>query len=382
MIFNTPALTDDELEAINRIEVLRRQLRYSVAEPRRWFGMLRRTALARAIQGSNSIEGYLVDLDDAIAAVEGEEPIEAAKETWQAVVGYRNAMTYVLQLASDRHFDLNESLIKSLHFMMLSYDLRKNPGRWRPGLIYIRNDRTGEIVYEGPDAEVVPALMGELTAGIRSVDPPVPALVRAAMAHLNLAMIHPFSDGNGRMARCLQTLVLARDGVLAPEFSSIEEYLGANTEAYYSVLGGVGQGRWQPERDARPWVRFALTAHFRQATTILRRIRESEALWALVTDLVRTRGLPPRTAPALFDAAYGRRLRRNGYQAIVDEDVSDAVARRDLLQLVGADLLTAHGEKRGRFYLATPELATLRERSRQERQVVDADPFVEDAAAR
>jgi len=41
------------------------------------------------------------------------------------------------------------------------------------------------------------------------------------MAHLNLVMIHPFSDGNGRMARCLQTLVLGREGILEPEFSSL-----------------------------------------------------------------------------------------------------------------------------------------------------------------
>ena len=61
-------------------------------------------------------------------------------------------------------------------------------------------------------------------------------LVAAAMAHLNLVLVHPFSDGNGRMARCLQTFVLARDGLLAPEFSSIEEYLGRNTSAYYAVL--------------------------------------------------------------------------------------------------------------------------------------------------
>ena len=79
-------------------------------------------------------------------------------------------------------------------------------------------------------------------------------MIRAAMAHLNLVMIHPFRDGNGRMARCLQTLVLAREGILSPEFSSIEEYLGRNTQAYYDVLADAGAGHWQPERDARPWV--------------------------------------------------------------------------------------------------------------------------------
>lgn len=104
-------------------------------------------------------------------------------------------------------------------------------------------------------------------------------MLRAAMAHLNLVLIHPFSDGNGRMARCLQTLVLARAGVLDPTFCSIEEYLGRNTDAYYAVLAEVAGGSFQPARDARPWIRFNLTAHFRQATTTLQRQREIALIW-------------------------------------------------------------------------------------------------------
>jgi len=57
---------------------------------------------------------------------------------------------------------------------------------------------------------------------------------------------------------------------VAPVFSSIEEYLGRNTQDYYNVLADVGQGSWNPENDARPWVRFCLTAHYRQARTHLR----------------------------------------------------------------------------------------------------------------
>src|SRR5438270_583138 len=81
-------------------------------------------------------------------------------------------------------------------------------------------------------------------------------IVRGAMAQLNLTMIHPFKDGNGRMARALQTLVMARGGILSPIFSSIEEWLGRNTDAYYNILGEVGQGSWNPQYDAAPWVRF------------------------------------------------------------------------------------------------------------------------------
>lgn len=71
------------------------------------------------------------------------------------------------------------------------------------------------------------------------------------MAHLNLVKIHSWRDGNGRMSRCLHTLVLARDGVLAPEFSSNEEWLGVgrNTYAYYDALGEVGGPTWQSDND-------------------------------------------------------------------------------------------------------------------------------------
>lgn len=378
MIFRTPTLRTDDLRALALIEEQRRQLRIHVTEPHRWVGRLRRTSLARAIQGSNSIEGYLVGLDDALAAVENEDPLETERATWQAILGYRNAMTYVLRLATDPHFVLNEALLKSLQFMMTQYDLRTNPGTWRRGDIYVRNDATGEVVYTGADSDEIPALMAELVAQIDDSDDP--PLVRAAMAHLNLVMIHPFTDGNGRMARCLQTLVLAREGILAPQFSSVEEYLGANTDAYYRILAEVGQRHWEPTGDARAWIHFMMTAHYRQSATLLRRVSESQSLWQLIEDLASTRGVHHRSLSALFDAAQGRRIRRSTYLASLEDPVSDAVATRDLRSLVAAGVLVAHGERRAREYRAAPELAALHVSvRRRSADVGNLDPYARDA---
>jgi len=97
------------------------------------FGTMRRMSEARAIQASNSIEGYNATLSDVVAAADGEEPMEADEATRHALAGYREAMTYVLQISQDPEVAAaDEGLLKSLHFMMLKHDLSKHPGRWRP----------------------------------------------------------------------------------------------------------------------------------------------------------------------------------------------------------------------------------------------------------
>jgi Fic family protein len=358
VIYATPTVTDADRVVLEQIEELRSKLRFFLREPRRWYGSLRRATLARAVQGSNSIEGYHASVEDVVAVIEGEEPLHADEETRRAIEGYRDAMTYVLQLgASPPMPALDESLVKSLHFMMLKYDLTKNPGQWRPGAVWVENFG-GQPVYEAPPREELEGLVGELLDGINAdTHPPV---VRAAMAHLNLALIHPFSDGNGRMARCVQSWVLAGEGVLSPEFLSIEEYLGRNTAAYYEVLTDVAQGSWNPDRDARPWLRFCLTAHYRQARTLLRRIEETEALWDRCEQLARRHRLADRTVGPLCDAARGWQLRRSLYVKSVlssaGEQITDATATRDLAALAKAGLLTPVGEKRGRSYQPTDEL--------------------------
>jgi Fic family protein len=375
MLFETPALDDREHGVLRGIDDLRQTLRWQIAAPRRWVGSLRRLTFARAVQGSNTIEGYNATLDDVAAVVAGEEPLEASEETRRALAGYRDAMTYVLQLSEDPHFAFDETLLRSLHFMMMSYDLSKNPGRWRPGAVYVRNEATGNVVYEGPDVELVPVLVAELVRAVNAQEE-THALVRAAMAHLNLVLIHPFSDGNGRMGRCVQTLVLAREAILEPPFASIEEYLGANTQAYYDVLAEVGQGSWHPEDDARPWVRFSLTAHLRQAKTLLARVKESEELWERCVVEAQSARLPSRIVPVLFNTALGFRAQRSLYRSLVEEDVSDAMATRDLRAMADAGLLVAHGERRGRFYTASEGLRAIAVEIRGRRpRLDDSDPF-------
>jgi Fic family protein len=206
--------------------------------------------------------------------------------------------------------------------------------------------------------------MGELFDSLNG-DEDAPAVIRAAMGHLNLVMIHPFSDGNGRMARCLQTLILAREGILDPRFCSIEEYLGRNTREYYAILGVVGRGSWQPSNEARPWIRFCLNAHFNQAATLLKRTKELERVWDELEVLIESRGLPSRVIFALSDATFGFRVRNATYRSVAE--ISQPLASRDLQLLVESGLLVPTGEKRGRIYEASDVLKGIRQKTREPR---------------
>lgn len=378
-VYRTPTLEPVEHRVLEMIEGLRTQLdAYVNPEPRRWFGTLRRMAFARNVQASNSIEGYDASLDDVIAAVDDEPTLNADQETQLAVAGYRDALTYVLQVARDSGVKVDEGLLKSMHFMMMKHRLDKDPGRWRPGEIFVVRESTGERAYTGPPCERIPDLIAGMVEELEGSTSPV--LVRAAMAHLNLVMIHPFRDGNGRMGRALQTLVLAREEIRAPVFSSIEEYLGRNTQSYYDVLAKVGRGEWTPENDARPWLRFCLTAHYHQARTQLRRFRETERLYVACSEIIEQRGLPDRTTGALVEVAYGFRMTHSTYKHIVDltagEEISSLTASRDLRALVDAGLLRPIGQTRGRFYLGVDSVIDEHRRIKATREPKEtSNPF-------
>jgi hypothetical protein len=247
-----PPLTGEDEIVLGDIQRMRRDLRHVLRTPRRWEGGLRRSALARNIQGSNSIEGYEVAEDDAAV------------------------------------------------------------------------------------------------------------------------MIHPFLDGNERMARALATLVLTRSDIGEPEFSSIEEWLGANTDDYYRVRAHTGHGSWQPRPDPHLWVAFSLRAHHMQAQTVARRMSEAGATWEELDRLAAEHAIPERALDPMFDAALGYRVRRGGY--VNRAGVTEQTATRDLAGLVSAGILVARGNGRGRYYVAGPPVREIRERRRSGRSPLH-DPY-------
>ena len=130
MIHEYPNLEPLDVEVLGMIREQRKLLRYQVGQNSlRWDGFLRKNTFARALQGSNSIEGFDADLSEAVAIIDDERPETLEEETIRALEGYRKAMTYIMRVHDDPHTQINAQFIRSLHYMMIDYDMIHLPIR-------------------------------------------------------------------------------------------------------------------------------------------------------------------------------------------------------------------------------------------------------------
>lgn len=357
MLYRTPRLESADHQVLEQVNSMRDQLRHTVQQaPMKWTLDLRKALTASAIAASNTIEGYRVDARDVADLMDGEREVEASDENKRETLAYQQAMTYIQSLHDAADFRYSKELLNALHWMLQGHHHPlRTAGQWRRTAIRIT--APGDELatdYEGPDHELLPGLMSELVDWLNEGDLESHVLVRAAMAHLNLVKIHPWSDGNGRMSRSLQTLLIARGGVLAPEFSSIEEWLGmpGNTWEYYKVLREVGGPIWSPQRDTLPWIKFNLLAYHQQTQRVQRRIDRSNDCWTQLIEAAGRYGITERQTTALHEVAMVGRVRRSRYEKA--EAINTQQATRDLQALTRAELLTAVGQTKGRHYIAGP----------------------------
>lgn len=185
---------------------------------------LRRANRIRTIQASLAIEQNTLSVEQVSAIVEGRRvvgPIREIHEVENAVRLYD-------------HFDeFNPVNLKDLLRAqgMLMEGLVENPGHFRSGGVGVIKGR--EIVHLAPPADMVPGLVKDLLAWLKRTD--VSPLVSAAVFHYEFEFIHPFSDGNGRMGRMWQSLILAKWNPLF-ESLPVETVVRDRQNEYYEVL--------------------------------------------------------------------------------------------------------------------------------------------------
>lgn len=158
------------------------------------------TYTSNAIEGNSLTETETkVVLEDGITV--GGKPI---KDYYEAL-GHSEAYDYIYKLAKDKSF--RETDIKKLHKLFYHRIDETQAGRYRKEKVFISGSK-----YPLPAPEKVPPLMEEFITKTDSAAKKEHPVIYSALAHKDLVFIHPFVDGNGRVARLLMNLILLQKG--------------------------------------------------------------------------------------------------------------------------------------------------------------------------
>lgn len=352
MIYETPPLSNKVRSKLETLDDLRLRMSQRLDREMPWDPPLRRFVKGDSYASSTRIEGYQVEGSRTLELVSDKSESLPRNENEEALACYAHAMDHVATLAVDPEFQWNKRVVLDLHFEACRFQKDKRPGLIREGSIRVTSPEGG-TAFTAPPASEVSDLLEQLVRHLENPKSSVDPAVEAAMAHLNLVSIHPFEDGNGRISRIVQSLVLARDGQLAPEFGSIEPFLAKNTPAYYTALMKVQKGTFSPERDPSSWIEFCVDAHIEQARERMKLIENAATRWARLEAIVEKRGWEDRLVIAL-EQTLGAGTDRARYAS--EADVSNATASSDLRRLLDAGLINQVGKGRSTTYEPAPKL--------------------------
>ena len=220
-------------------------------------GALREAARVQSIESSNRIEG-VVAASGRIADLAAEKTTPRDRSE-QEIAGYRDVLSTVH--ANALGMDLSTGLILQLHRDM--YQFSPAPGgAWKStpnDIVDVLPDGTHRLRFAPVPPEFVDAAIRELVTGYHSVasasqiDPliTVPAFV------LDFLCIHPFSDGNGRLSRILNLMLLYQSGYDVGRYISLEKVIENSKETYYEALEASSEGWHEGQHDLVPWLQYS-----------------------------------------------------------------------------------------------------------------------------
>ncbi|MCY4222282.1 MAG: Fic family protein [Thiotrichales bacterium] len=185
---------------------------------------LRRINRIRSIRGSLAIEGNTLTEDEITTLLDGRPVIAPPREIREV----RNAFdAYHVFPEWD---PTSEADLLRAHEILMS-GLLDAPGRYRRGNVAVAG--AGEVHHIGPPADRVPHLMGDLLSWVGETDEH--PLITSSIFHYEFEFIHPFEDGNGRMGRLWQTLILTRWNPLFA-WVPVESLIYARQSEYYEAI--------------------------------------------------------------------------------------------------------------------------------------------------
>lgn len=220
---------------------------------------LRRQAILRMAHTSTSIEGNPLGEFEVGKVLEGKN-VRAARKDILEVENYYQALKKIDELSKTRR-EITLAEILMLHKIVINGLVEaKKVGKFRPGDVYVLDDLGDgreKLRFKAPSAKMVSKLTHELLVWIKlSRRENLHPIVKASILHLQFVSIHPFTDGNGRVARLLTQLQLYRDKWDFRKILVLEDYYNRDRMSYYNAEQEVQGSQYKEGCDFTPWLEY------------------------------------------------------------------------------------------------------------------------------
>ncbi len=269
------SITTTILRNIGLVEAAREVIENAPLVPA-WETKFRDEARLRAVHYGTALEGNDLTFQQAKSLMENRsEEVVAKDRDIQEVMNYRKVLDFIER--QDPNVTYSVPVLLQVHKLITDKIIPdEESGSFRHTQVVLRNSITGEIGFRPPNFLDVPFLIDEFVRWLNGEfgrkEHPV---IRAAITHYVLAAIHPFTEGNGRTARALATLVLFSEGYDIKRFFALEEYFDTHAEDYFGSLMQVSnQSDRLEDRDLTIWMEVFTKALAIELTRIKEKVRE------------------------------------------------------------------------------------------------------------
>ena len=300
-----------------------------------WLPRLQIEITARLTHSSTAIEGNPLTLEEVEALSRGEE-IGTNEKSKKEVLNYLKALRWIWKQSNRKAF--NEVGLLKLH-KLITMELVKNPGQYKDKQNRVI-DHKGHTVYVPPSAEKSPQLTKELIQWLNSKESQeLHPIITCAIAHHRLVSIHPFTDGNGRIARAVGIWILYVRGFDTHHLFSLDDYFEKDRQKYYQKLQQVRD----LDDDLTYWLEYVAEG---VSETLL---RTKERIHSLKTDSAQSKILLTKRQEDVL-----RFLRDKGRVRTAEIEHAFKITRSRLNQilkpLVEAGLVIREGQTRATSY--------------------------------
>ncbi len=246
---------------------------------------------------------------------------------------------------------LSLRLLREIHGILLRQGrgVHQNPGEFRRSQNWIGGTRPGNAVHIPPPAHRVEECMGQLELFIHDERVAQPALVKAALVHVQFETIHPFLDGNGRVGRLLIILMLCNAGILKEPLLYLSLYFKTHRQEYYRLLSDIRtSGDWEA------WVAYFLEAVCSTARQAIETTRQLVEQHHADAEKIKTLGRTDRSARRVFDC-FANKLIYDYKQLAQESGLSPTTINSALSRLAQLGIIEeVSGKKRDRLYAYSP----------------------------